>query len=198
MSAGSEDPAPATASPQDAARERLALRLRAVAQGDRVALRDVYDLTSAKLFGICLRILPDRQEAEDVLQDVYLTVWRKAEAFDPARASPVTWLATIARNRAIDRRRSLAGRHPPAAFEAALDVPDDDEGALAGLERAEDAHRLRACLEELDGRTRGAIARAFFAGLTYQELARERAMPLGTVKSLIRRGLIRLRGCLEA
>src|ERR1700740_240397 len=84
-------------------RSQLSAALARVASGDRAALRLVYQDTSAKLFGVCLRILNDRSEAEDVLQDVYLTVWRKAGSFDPSRASPITWLVAIARNRAIDR-----------------------------------------------------------------------------------------------
>jgi len=90
----------------DARRKQLSAALYRVARGDRPALRLVYDMTAAKLFGVCLRILNDRSEAEDVLQDVYLTVWRKAASFDEARASPITWLVAIARNRAIDRLRS--------------------------------------------------------------------------------------------
>src|SRR5213595_3575381 len=92
----------------DATRSELAAALARVAAGDRTALRLVYQDTSAKLFGVCLRILKDRSEAEDVLQEVYVTVWRKAAAFDPNRASPITWLVAIARNRAIDRLRSSA------------------------------------------------------------------------------------------
>ena len=90
----------------DATRSQLAAALVRVAGGDRAALRIVYQDTSAKLFGVCLRILKDRSEAEDVLQDVYLTVWRKAATFDPGRASPITWMVAIARNRAIDRLRA--------------------------------------------------------------------------------------------
>src|ERR1700731_2605277 len=94
----------------DATRSQLAAALVRVAGGDRAALRIVYQDTSAKLFGVCLRILKDRSEAEDVLQEVYLTVWRKAASFDPGRASPITWMVAIARNRAIDRLRAAAGR----------------------------------------------------------------------------------------
>src|SRR5213078_3280 len=92
----------------DAARSQLAAALVRVAGGDRAALRMVYQDTSAKLFGVCLRILKDRSEAEDVLQDIYVTVWRKAATFDPSRASPITWLVAVARNRSIDRLRSGA------------------------------------------------------------------------------------------
>src|SRR5215831_727807 len=93
----------------DATRSQLAAALARVAGGDRAALRMVYQDTCAKLFGVCLRILNDKSEAEDVLQEVYLTVWRKAASFDPERASPITWLVAIARNRSIDRLRTVAG-----------------------------------------------------------------------------------------
>src|SRR5262245_28834856 len=92
----------------DATRSQLAAALVRVAAGDRAALRLIYQDTSAKLFGVCLRILNDRGEAEDVLQDVYVTVWRKAATFDPSRASPITWMVAIARNRSIDRLRASA------------------------------------------------------------------------------------------
>src|SRR5229473_7630050 len=103
----------------DATRSQLVAALARVAAGDRAALRLVYQDTSAKLFGVCLRILKDRGEAEDVLQDVYVTVWRKAGSFDPARASPISWLVAIARNRAIDRLRSSAVSRRMAPIEAA-------------------------------------------------------------------------------
>src|SRR5438105_3862032 len=108
----------------DATRSQLVAALVRVAGGDRAALRIVYQDTSAKLFGVCLRILKDRGEAEDVLQDVYVTVWRKADSFDPGRASPITWMVAIARNRSIDRLRSRAagGRFEP--IEAADVVSD--------------------------------------------------------------------------
>ena len=99
----------------DAARSQLAAALVRIGTGDRAALRIVYQDTSAKLFGVLLRILKDRSEAEDVLQDVYVTVWRKAALFNPERASPITWLVAIARNRAIDRLRSGAPEPPHGA-----------------------------------------------------------------------------------
>ena len=180
------------------ARRRLADRLASVGRGERSALREVYELTSAKLFGVCLRILSDRDEAEDVLQDVYLTVWNKADRFDAARSSPITWLATIARNRAIDRLRALGPRRGDAPADEAEALADETPDALSRLEADDEARRLRACLDGLDERSRGTITAAFFGGRTYEELALARGMPLGTVKSLIRRGLMRLRTCLES
>ncbi len=183
-----------------AQRAHLAGRLRAVAAGERAALREVYDLTSAKLFGVCLRILNDRVEAEDVLQDVYVTVWNRAGRFDPERASPITWLATIARNRAIDRLRALAPERARRAegLDAAERIADEAPGALERLEATDEAARLRACLEGLEEKPRAAILAAFFGGRTYEDLACGAGVPLGTMKSTIRRGLIRLKGCLEA
>lgn len=182
----------------DQGRQYLVDRLHAVANGDRVALHDVYRQTSAKLFGVCLRILPDREEAEDVLQEVYLTVWNKADRFDASRASPVTWLATIARNRAIDRLRAIAPHRDGRPMEEAAEVVDAAPGPLAALESGDEGRRLARCLETLEDRARAAIVAAFYGGRTYEDLAHAASVPLGTMKSLIRRALIRLKGCLEA
>ena len=182
----------------DRDRARLALVEALVATGaeDREAFRTVYRLTSAKLFGVCLRICGERQAAEDVLSEVYLTVWKRAGAFEPGRASPISWLATIARNRAIDWRRS-AGRRPTAPVEAVAELADDRASAEDTLLEGERAAQLHLCLDELEERQRGAIRTAFFDGLTYAELAEREAVPLGTMKSWVRRGLLRLKDCLR-
>jgi RNA polymerase sigma-70 factor (ECF subfamily) len=166
-------------------------------RGDRSAFRRVYDATSAKLFGVCLRILGDRQTAEDVLQDAYVTIWNKAATFDSGRASPITWLATIARNRSIDRLRSAAVRPAGRPLDEAAEIRDEAPTADALLERSEEAARLYGCLEEIEARTRVAIRTAFFEGETYEALAARFDVPLGTMKSWIRRGLQKLKGCLE-
>src|SRR5262249_542599 len=127
----------------DEKRKQLAAALNRVAHGDRPALRLVYDMTSAKLFGACLRILNDRGEAEDVLQEVYLTVWNKAAAFDEARASPITWLVAIARNRAIDRARSRAPSRRSEPIEAAADVADPGASAFESLASVQEHERLK-------------------------------------------------------
>ena len=183
----------------DPARRRAALSeaLRRVAGGEKDALERVYSATSAKLFGICLRILGDRQEAEDVLQEVYLSVWRRAGGFDPSRASPVTWLSTIARNRAIDRLRSVRRTRVSDPVDAALEIADPAPGALAAIEAREEARKLAGCIGELEERTAGVIRAAFFGGLTYSELAERSSVPLGTMKSWIRRGLMKLKDCLQ-
>jgi RNA polymerase sigma-70 factor (ECF subfamily) len=178
-------------------RRQLAAAIARVAAGDRAALRLVYAATSAKLFGVCLRILGDRSEAEDVVQEVYLTVWRKAARFDDSVASPITWLVAIARNRCIDRLRSGGAARASLPIEAADNVPDAAPSAVERLESGEDQARLKHCLEELEDRQSAAIRAAFLDGLTYEELARRTEVPLGTMKSWIRRGLMKLRACLE-
>lgn len=169
--------------------------LAAVAGGDRSALATLYARTSAKLYGICLRLLGSEQDAQDVLHDAYLTVWRNASRFDPAKASAITWLAVLTRNKAIDRLRQR--RAPTEQVEAAAELPDEGPSAIDLIERDQDRGRLTSCLEQLDDRARTLIRSAFFTGSTYPELADREGVPLGTMKSWIRRGLANLRGCLE-
>ncbi|MBV1687751.1 sigma-70 family RNA polymerase sigma factor [Novosphingobium sp. G106] len=180
-----------------AARAELAQALVATGQEDRPAFRRVYQLTSAKLFGICIRICGDRQSAEDVLQDVYITIWKRASGFEPGRASPISWLAAIARNRAIDWQRA-AGARPSAPVEEALDVPDAAPSAIDAMLLGQADRRLHLCLDALEERQRDAIRTAFFEGVTYADLAERMATPLGTIKSWVRRGLLQLKDCLGA
>jgi RNA polymerase sigma-70 factor (ECF subfamily) len=141
--------------------------------------------------------LGERSEAEDVLQEVYLTVWRKAASFDESVASPITWLVAIVRNRAIDRLRASGASRAALPIEAAADVADESMSAVERLEIDEDRARLRECLRELEQRQAAAIRAAFLDGFTYDELAAKASVPLGTMKSWIRRGLMKLRACLE-
>ncbi len=181
----------------DAARARLTAAMRRLAAGDRDALEAIYRATSVKLYGICYRILGDTKEAEDALQDVYTSLWQRADRYDPDRGSVIGWLATFARNRAIDRLRSgRIGRSGGALDEAAA-IPDPAPLADEMLIDAERTARIGQCLETLDPIPREAIRRAFFEGRTYSELAEAGEVPLGTMKSWIRRGLARLRTCLE-
>lgn len=171
--------------------------LLAVAEGDRRAFEQLYRETSARLFGVCYRILNRRSEAEDVLQEVYTTIWRKAGQFDPTRARAMTWLTMMARNRSIDQLRA-AGHDRQALPMESVPEPEDEAlpvEALAGA--AQEAHGLNACLQELQPERRSLIRKAFFDGCTYEELARRDGTPLGTVKSWIRRSLAKLKECLE-
>ena len=180
------------------ARQRLTRAMERLARGDRDALRDIYDATHTKLFGICLRILNDRKEAEDALQDVYITLIRRADRFDASRASPISWLATFARNRAVDRLRTGKVRGGAVGVEAAYELSDAAPLADAQLIDAEREARIHHCLDELDDPPSGDIREAFMGGATYAVLAERQDVPLGTMKSRIRRGLARLKTCMEA
>ncbi len=180
------------------AREALREAMARLAAGDQSALEDIYRATRVKLFGICLRILGDRKEAEDALQDVYVNLWQRADRYDPTRASPIAWLAAFARNRAIDRLRTGKVRGGAVGIEEAAPLPDEAPLADALLVDAEQAAQIHKCLGALDARTQGHIRAAFFEGKTYAQLAEAADVPLGTMKSWIRRGLMRLRACLEA
>jgi RNA polymerase sigma-70 factor, ECF subfamily len=177
-------------------RSRLVTALALSAHGDRKAFEALYRATSAKLFGVCLRIFGDRNEAEDALQDAYVTIWNKAATFDPSRASPITWLATVTRNRAIDRLRSR-GKAGLAPLDEANEVADTAPLAEAQLIAAGEDRALHGCIETLEARDAAFIRAAFLGGATYGELATRDCQPLGTVKSRIRRALIKLRECLE-
>jgi RNA polymerase sigma factor (sigma-70 family) len=192
MKAAMARSAPPT-SVSDGAQELVAI-MTSIAKGDRIALRPLYDRTSAKLYGICMRLLGDREDAEDVLQNIYVTVWRKAQSFDPDKASVITWLAAIARNKAIDRLRQRKPGGDP--LEAAAALADDRSSALEILEQAQDRARLQDCLDGLDTVPREMIRAAFLDGASYPQLAERQGVPLPTMKSWIRRGLLRLRKCM--
>jgi RNA polymerase sigma-70 factor (ECF subfamily) len=177
-------------------RERLVEALHRVANGDRAALAEVYIATSAKLFGVCLRILPDRGEAEDTLQEAYLSVWRNAGRFDATRASPITWLVALTRNRAIDRLRGRKS-FQLEPLELGREVPDPAVGADLLVQQGQEITRLDVCLGALDRADTVLIRAAFLEGSSYSELASRAALPLGTVKSRIRRALLKLRECLS-
>jgi RNA polymerase sigma factor (sigma-70 family) len=167
----------------------------AVGAGDRAAFSALYRRTSAKLYGICLQLLRNEAEAQDALQEVFATVWQKAALFDPAKAATITWLAVLARNKAIDRlrRRTMITDD----LDAAANVQDESASPFDVVGSEQDAARLNDCLDELEERARTMIRAAFLKGSTYPELAEHEGVPLGTMKSWIRRGLQRLRGCLE-
>lgn len=179
-------------------RKELVALLKRVANGDRKALSAVYDRTSSKLFGVCLRITRDREAAEDVLQDVYLKIWNRAGRFDAERASPITWLCAIARNTAIDWVRKYGAAPLSRPDGASPDESNHDfDGAMEVMAEAEGRTQILDCLESLTKNHRIAIRLAYFDGLSHSELANALKVPLGTSKSWIRRGLLQLRGCLQ-
>ncbi|WP_233859911.1 sigma-70 family RNA polymerase sigma factor [Paraburkholderia sp. HD33-4] len=177
-------------------REHLTGLLLQTRDHDKAAFAELYRLTSSKLFGTCLRMLRDRGEAEDILQEVYVTVWQRANTFDPSRSSAMTWLVTLARNRTIDRLR----QHRESLWdddESEPEIADDTPSPAALAEQSQQRQRLERCLEQLGAPQREAVRAAFFSGATYSELAQRASVPLGTMKSWIRRSLIQLKGCLE-
>ena|ERR1035441_1884985 len=168
-----------------------------VVMGNRPAFDALYRSTASRLFGICLRVLTQRAEAEDALQDVYTAVWRKAAQFDPAKASAISWLAMIARNKAIDRLRSMPVHQSRTSLELAANIEDPGASPPQQVQTATDRAQLEHCLERLEPRRRSLIRAAFFDGLTYEELSAKIEAPLGSIKSWIRRGLMQLRECLD-
>jgi RNA polymerase sigma-70 factor (ECF subfamily) len=171
--------------------------LKDIALGNRQAFEKLYRDSSPQLFAICLRIVSQRSEAEDVLQEVFATVWRKAAQFDVDRAGAMSWLAMIARNKAIDRLRSQPQARKFEPLELADEIPDPIASPQRDALVAGERDRLDECMKRLDDRRRSLIRAAFFDGSTYEELAARVGSPLGTVKSWIRRGLLQLRECLE-
>ena len=167
-----------------------------VALGNREAFEALYRGTSSQLFGICVRVLSERSEAEDALQDVFTTVWRKAAQFDATRASAIAWLAMIARNKAIDRLRSMPARKVQTDIELARELEDPGASPPQQAQTASDRVQLERCLDQLEPQRRALIRAAFFEGCTYEELAMRVESPLGSIKSWIRRSLLQLRECL--
>lgn len=168
-----------------------------LSSGDRSALSVVYDMTSAKLFGIIVRIVRNRERAEDLLQDVYVRVWRNASTFDRAKGTPMTWLCTIARNIALnDLRRASRSAEVPGDL-----IPDIEDEDLQPTDEwlcdQENFLALKHCLDTLQLDHRRSIVMAYFEGYSHSELADETDVPLGTMKSWIRRGLKGLKGCLS-
>lgn len=165
-------------------------------KGDRSAFESVYKATSAKLFGVCLRIFNDRNEAEEALQDAFITIWNRAASFEAGRASPISWLVTVTRNRAIDRLRAK-GKAGLASLDEAAEIADPVPLAEAQLLSQGEDDLLHGCIDGLDRRDAHFIRCAFIGGATYADLAAREGEPLGTIKSRIRRALLKLRTCME-
>jgi RNA polymerase sigma-70 factor (ECF subfamily) len=167
----------------------------ATARGDEQAFARLYTLTAAKLFGVLVRILRRGDLAEEVMQEVYVSVWQRADTYAVSRGGALPWLIQIARNRALDRwRRSI---HEVADPDADLEaIPDGAPALEARLAADQDARRVNDCLERLGERQRECVTLAYFEGLSHSEVAERLAVPIGSVKTWIRRGLLALRECL--
>ena len=179
--------------PPNTDQAQLASLLEATARGDRAAFQTLYEKTSAKLFGVSLRILRDRAAAEEALQEAYLKVWQNAERFSAGYGSPIAWLCTLARNTAIDRARTermprSADGNDAEVLERIASVDDVDVVARESL---------RACLGQLDDEARSCVVLAYCDGLSREELAERFARPVGTIKTWLHRSLKTLSRCLE-
>ena len=174
----------------------LVALLAASAQGDRSAFEQLYRQTSAKLFGVALRIVRRRDLAEEVLQECYIRIWNRAGDYREGLAAPMTWMASIVRNRTLDWLRRPNLEVTDVDGEMAAGVAADEPGPLGALEQSRDGAALARCLAELEAKQRQAILLAFHDGLSHSELAAHLREPLGTVKTWVRRGLAKLKTCL--
>ncbi|NEJ69275.1 sigma-70 family RNA polymerase sigma factor [Rhizobium phaseoli] len=166
-----------------------------VALGDRRAFIALYNQTGPKLFAICLRILKDRPEAEEAVQEVYISIWQRAGSFQAATGSAAAWLSAIARNRSIDALRS---RKPIAdELDSAYDLADDAPDPETQTVTKDEGRRIDTCMEELEADRAVAVKRAYVEGLSYQELADQFGVPLNTMRTWLRRSLLKLRECME-
>lgn len=174
----------------------LARLMKQVADGDRRAFACLYTHTAPRIYSLILRMLREESAAEEVLQDVFIRVWQRADSYDARKARVTTWLATIARNRALDRIR---GRRGEVVTGMELSAFEDDSAPGPAQEAIHtgDARALAICLEELEPAQRRSVLMAFYEGMTHSELARALGKPLGTVKSWVRRALMHLKECLD-
>lgn len=175
-------------------RQDLVEALQRTARGDKAAFRLVYEATSLKLYGVVVRILGRRDLADEILQEVYVRVWQRAGDFDSASGSPVTWLAAIARNLALDEIRRKTPRSIEE-FPEVLQLPSDDDPSAA-LERSEDYRRLQSCLDRLEPEKKEIVLLVYYYGMTREEIASRISRPVATVKTWLRRSLAQLRDCL--
>jgi RNA polymerase sigma-70 factor, ECF subfamily len=169
--------------------------LGAVAKGDAAAFERLYDATRSKLYGVLLRILGRPELAEDVMQETYLKVWRMADKFDPAQASPITWMVAIARNRAIDivrKRKEISIEEEPEAQNVASESP----APLARREMTEELRRLLSCLGKLDPEKQRIVLLAYYSGWSREQLSTKLDIPVNTIKTWLRRSLLEIRECM--
>lgn len=174
--------------------EDLGFLLGRVSLKDRAAFSRLYELSSPKLLGVLLRILKDRSESEDALQEVFVKIWQRADRFRPEAGRADTWLTSIARNHAID---VLRVRKPQAsAIDEAYDLASGEPDPETAVVNRSEGGRIAKCLETLENDKADAVKRAYVEGLTYQELAEFYNIPLNTMRTWLRRSLLKLRECL--
>jgi RNA polymerase sigma-70 factor (ECF subfamily) len=177
------------------ASEEVETLISRVAMRDQKAFAALYRRTSPKLYAVCLRILRDRTDAEEVLQEVYVKIWQRAERFLASEGPAMPWLTTIARNQSID---AIRARKPVAdEIDSAYDLADTEPGPEEQAIVKGEGRRIDRCMEELEAGRAQAVRSAYVEGLSYQELAEQYSVPLNTMRTWLRRSLIRLRECLD-
>lgn len=182
--------------PPESTRDQISDLILRVALRDRIAFDKLYAATSAKLFGTCLRVLKDRTEAEEVVQEVFIRIWLKADRFTVTAQSPMSWLIAVARHLAIDRLR--ARREAVAGLEdAAMEIRDPAPGPETRAVAAGERRQLDQCLDELEADRADAVRAAYLDGDSYADLAARHDVPLNTMRTWLRRSLMRLRECLQ-
>lgn len=180
---------------QEGGRERLLELLKQTAEGSRSAFADLYALTSPKLYSLAYGILRSSGEAEDVLQEIYVAIWQRADQFDPARGTAMTWLISLARNKSIDRLRQ--SRETTGDETDWTHIVDEQATPQEAADMSQERRRLNGCIQKLESRQRGVIVEAFYTGASYAELATRLSVPIGTMKSWVRRSLLQLKACME-
>jgi RNA polymerase sigma-70 factor, ECF subfamily len=173
----------------------LSLLLASVARRDEAAFERLYEATSAKLYGVVLRILKRQDLAEEVIQDAYVKIWNSAGQFNPGLSSPITWMASIARNRAIDivrKRSEISIEEEPAAMDVAADTPDP----LARKDMTEELQRIMDCIGQLEPQRQRLVLLAYYNGWSREQLSKTFDTPLNTIKTWLRRSMVEIRECL--
>jgi RNA polymerase sigma-70 factor, ECF subfamily len=189
--------------PRDAETERVAdervpaaagdALLESIAAGDRAAFAELYDLLASRVLGLVIRLIRDRAQAEEVAQEVFLEVWQQARRFDPSRGTAITWVLTMAHRRAVDRIRSAQASRDRDTREGIRDFRPAYDSVSEAVEVRVEGERVRRALERLTALQRQAVTLAYYGGYTSGEVAEMLQVPVGTVKTRLRDGLIRLR-----
>ena len=184
-----------TSARQEGGREHLVQLLKDTAEGSRASFAELYALTSPKLYSLAYGILRSSGEAEDVLQEIYVAIWQRADQFDSGRGTAMTWLISLARNKSIDRLRQV--RETTGEETDWTHIVDEQATPPEAAGMSQERRRLDGCIQKLEGRQRGVIVEAFYTGASYAELAERLSVPIGTMKSWVRRSLLQLKTCLE-
>ncbi|HLV84623.1 MAG TPA: sigma-70 family RNA polymerase sigma factor [Devosia sp.] len=163
---------------------------------DRAAFRLLYERTSAKLFGVTLRILKDRSEAEEALQEVFVKIWQRADRYVAGTTSPISWLVAVARNHSLD---ILRARRPTAdTIDVALEIPDAGPSPERATQNNQERAQIETCLGTLEPDRAAAVRGAYLDGYSYEELAERHTVPLNTMRTWLRRSLLKLKDCLSS